>query len=191
MAGQLAMRASASCFEAGHCGASYFRASHLGVNYFGLRQLSASHFGAYVLVQQGWKQWRRVCRQAATTAAQEPEHEKVVEATVYESSSRYSSSFNSGDAQFTVRRGRDLQTVWVRTEEQRWTALSSISVTCGQESDELTAFCDNCHRRAYSLTSCGRKCRCLHMLCLECFHRHRCLWVATRVSRREIFSGFR
>ena len=33
----------------------------------------------------------------------------------------------------------------------------------------------HCHRRAYSLTSCGRKCRCLHMLCLQCFHRHRCL----------------
>ena len=115
----------------------------------------------------------------------------IVEATVYESNSRYSSSFNSGDAQFTVRRGRDLQTVWVRTEEPSTMALSSISVTCGQESDELTAFCDYCHRRAYSLTSCGRKCRCLHMLCLECFHRHRCLWVATRVSRREIFSGFR
>ena len=130
------------------------------------------------LVQQIWRQWKRcrVClsRQAFSTVVQEPEHKKVVGATVYGSSSRSSSSTN-GDAQLVARRGRDLHAVWARTEEQKWKALNSVCITCGQQVDEpLAASCDNCHRRMHSLASCGRTCRCSHTLCFQCFHRHRC-----------------
>ena len=137
-----------------------------------------------VLVQQGWKQWRRcrVCRsrQMPTTAVQKSGPETVVGDTAVGStaiihcSSRNSSS-NKEAAQLAARRGRDMSAIWARTEDQKWTALNSVCVTCGKQLDELAVSCDNCHRRMHSWTTCGRTCRCPHTMCLQCFHRHRCL----------------